>query len=153
MTTLGGSLRTAGGGPSAVSAQYTFHAGSAITKTNLASGDQELQSNCRKHLDLSWLAGAPAWGRILIAGNGNGATGATGKLLASADEGTSFPLNLGPTCPINDISGKSITGAWAVLTAACLADLMFSPFLDGGNGAADPGISSWTLEVTNENPT
>lgn len=126
------------------STTITIIAGNAVILTNAPAGATEISVARRIRADLTGRTEA----RVYNAGPAVGAAGATVEIRGSTNGGASFAaLGVGGTGPTSLIDAHTTTafGNWVDISG--WGDTIISGFFIGGNGAADPSVSTLVLEV------
>lgn len=119
-----------------------FYAGTAITHTNQTAAFTELNAATNRRADA--YLGSVDDCRCEIGGGVNGSAGTLGAVRYSADAGANFSVLA--TCPADSMTATIRAGTWQAVPAAAKTDVILQAGLQGGDGVADPTVSTIRLE-------
>lgn len=141
-----------GGGVASVPSpiHITFIGGASIAVTN-PTDNSEWPTSSTAYRQSADLSQGPLFGRMSIAGNATGSTGAVAKIRYSVDGGSNF-ADLGCSVAIDAMGSATIHGAFAAVPEAAHADVILGVFVSGNNGVADPAFSNIELELVFHDP-
>lgn len=123
----------------------TFYASSAVVFTNPTTFVEFNSATNRR--ESAWLVPFQEC-RCTIGGGVNGAAGTVGEAQYSTDGGTVWSTLA--TCPADAMTTLVQAGTWQTMPAASHAETLLRFGVSGGNGVADPSVSTFRLQCRHQ---